>query len=156
VTTESLYRVRCDAPRCEASTFADKVTDTPDGWQTLKSTEHIPYVKTSVYPARRARSNALSYGERCRGSFSLHLCPQHPGAFDAHLPRTDGLYTRPGKDGMAAVSCGCGASFGYTGTGWRVAGADMSGPSAHTEKAWWAHLPADLRWYAERDQEVMS
>lgn len=152
MSTEPLHRFRCDSPHCHATAYSEKITDAPDGWRTLRSNDHIPIEKTSRYPARRPR-NTLTYSERSRGSFALHLCPAHPTAFDAHLPRTDGFRTRPGRDGMANVSCSCGISLGYTSTSYRIASADMSGPSAYTEKTWWQHLPEDLRWYAARTTE---
>ncbi|MCA1222437.1 hypothetical protein [Streptomyces sp. 8L] len=151
MTTEALYRFHCDAPDCDAAELRSKVTDTPDGWTKLSSTDHIPVPAKSVYPARRTRTRTLSYSEQCRGAFYLHLCPKHPAAFNAHRPITNGNYTRPGRDATANVSCSCGLHFGYTSTGWRIAAADMTGPAAHTERAWWRHLPPELRSYATRD-----
>lgn len=151
MTTETVYRFRCDSPHCTAAILVEDLKDIPEGWRTIKSTDHIPLPPVGLPWERNRRSNKLSYSEQCRGAFTLHLCPQHLDAFDAHLPRTDGIHTRPGQDGKAYVSCSCGMKYLLCGTGWRVAGADMSGPAAHTERAWWQHLPAELQWYAERD-----
>lgn len=153
MTTQPLYRFQCDAPQCTAGAIAEKVTTTPDGWRTLTSTDHIPVPLPRSPWERSRRSNRLSYSERCRGNFRLHLCPNHHDAFNAHLPITEGMYTRPGKDPNATVSCSCGASFGWMTTLYRVASADMTGPAQYTEKAWWSHLPAELQWYASRDTD---
>lgn len=149
MTTETVYRFRCDAPHCTTAVLVEDLKDVPDGWRTIKSTDHIPVPPPQPAWERR-KPRTLTYSEQCRGAFTLHLCPQHPDAFDAHLPRTNGVYTRPGRDGQASVSCSCGLNLGLRGTGWRIAAADMSGPSAYTEKAWWQHLPTELQWYAER------
>lgn len=154
MTTETVYRFRCDAPHCTALVLAEALKDVPEGWRTVKSTDHIPVpTKTSVYTSRSRGARALTYTEQCRGAFTLHLCPEHPTAFDDHLPRTDGVRTRPGRDGQAYVSCSCGMKYVLCGTGFRIAAADISGPAAYTEKAWWQHLPTDLKWYADRDDE---
>lgn len=150
MTTTTVYRFQCDGTACPATALGSSVTDIPDGWLALRSTDHIPVEKTSPYPARRRKSNTLSYTERCRGAFALHLCPRHPTVFDAHLPRTDGVHRRPGQDGLALVSCSCGLSFGYVGTFIRAWSADMTGPASYTEHAWWAHLPPELQRYANR------
>ena len=151
MSTQTVHRLLCDAPNCPAMELIEDLAQIPDGWRKLKSTDHIP-VPPRQSPYARRKPRTLTYTEQCRGSFTLHLCPEHPTAFDAHLPRTDGVYTRPGRDGQAYVSCSCGGMKTVLGgTGWRLASADMSGPDAYTEKAWWRHLPAELQWYAARD-----
>lgn len=151
MTTQTLYRFRCDAPHCTMEVLAESLKDVPDGWRTIKSTAHIPVPPRQPAYTGRQRTNKLSYTEQCRGAFTLHLCPDDWDAFDAHLPRTDGVYTRSGRDGQAYVSCSCGVKYVLCGTGFRIASADMSGPAAHTERTWWRHLPAALQWYAARD-----
>ena len=151
MTTETVYRFRCDAPNCTTALLVENLKDVPEGWRVVKSTDHIPVPPREPFATGRRRSNKLSYSEQCRGAFTLHLCAEHPNAFDEHLPRTDGVYTRPGRDGQAYVSCSCGMKYVLCGTGFRIAAADMSGPSAYTENTWWRHLPGELKWYAERD-----
>lgn len=151
MTTETVYRLRCDAPHCLVSVLIEDLQFVPNDWRVIKSTDHIP-IPPRKSPYGRRKPRALTYSEKCRGSFTLHLCPDDVSAFDAHLPRTDGVYVRPGKDGQAYASCSCGGmKASLCGTGWRVASADMSGPAAYTEKAWWRHLPTELQWYAARD-----
>lgn len=154
MTTQTLYRFRCDAPQCTEAAIGEKIGDKPPDWRTLRSTEHIEYVETSPYPARRRQARVLSHSERCIGEFSLHLCGSHHGAFDEHLPRTDGRPGQRGRDSMVTVSCGCGARLGWTHSYITLAGRH-EGPRASGEHLWWAHLPADLRWYVER-KEVRS
>ena len=151
MTTQTLYRFRCDAPQCTATNHADKVTDTPDGWRTIRSTDHIPVPPHRPGWEGSRRSSRPSYGERCRGDFRLHLCPDHHDVFNAHLPITEGMGSRAGRDPNATVSCSCGLTFGWMTTGYRIAAADMTGPAQYTEKAWWRHLPPELQWYAARD-----
>lgn len=150
MTTQTVYRLLCDAPRCTAMELIESLAQIPGGWRKLKSTDHIPIPSRQPAYGRR-KSRTLTYSEQCRGAFTLHLCPQHPGAFDGHLPRTDGMHTRPGKTTQANVSCSCGLSFGLCITSFRVASADMSGPDAYTEKLWWRHLPTELQWYSDRE-----
>lgn len=153
MTIQTVYRLRCDAPNCTASVLVETLKDVPENWRVIRSTDHIPVPPPqSPYTGRR-RTNKLTYTEQCRGAFTLHLCPQHPDTFNAHLPRTDGIYVRPGQDGKAYVSCSCGMKYTLCGTGFRIAAADMSGPAAYTEKAWWRHLPTELQWYADRDTQ---
>lgn len=144
MSTETLTRFRCDAPHCHTDGIGSDSITPPDGWTVLKSTAHIPATKTSPYPARRNRSRTLSYSERCYGSFSLHLCPEHPDAFADHQPRTHGY----GYNSNVGISCSCGAQLG------RAPAATMVGcyPSHAPESAWFHHLPAELRWYLWRDE----
>ncbi|MCX4911837.1 hypothetical protein [Streptomyces sp. NBC_00878] len=150
MTTETVYRLRCDGPHCPTTVLTENLKDAPEGWRVVKSTDHIPVPPPQPAYQRGRRTNTLSYAEQCRGSFTLHLCPDHTTVFDAHLPRTDGLHARAGRDPNAYVSCSCGMPYVLSGTGFRLAAADMSGPAAYTEKQWWRHLPTELKWYAER------
>lgn len=152
MTTESLYRFRCDAPHCTETAIGEKITGTPPEWRILRSTEHIEYVETSPYPARRRKANVLSHAERCIGDFSLHLCAAHHDAFGEHLPRTDGWPGQRGRDSIVTVSCSCGTRLGWT-TAVHILAGGGGGPSRSGERLWWRHLPADLRWYAEREPE---
>ncbi|GAA2770442.1 hypothetical protein XF35_38965 [Streptomyces platensis subsp. clarensis] len=143
MSTETLTRFRCDAPHCEANGIGHDNITPPDGWTKLKSTAHIPATTDDPFPGRR-RTRTLSYRERCYGSFSLHLCPDHPNAFTAHQPITDGR----GYKNDVGVSCSCGTRV-------RLApAAHVVGryPSHATEAAWFHHLPAELRWYLWRGQ----
>lgn len=151
MTTQAVYRLLCDAPHCLAAELVEDLTQVPNGWRKLKSTDHISVPPPRPYTGGRRRPRGLTYSEQCRGLFILHLCPQHVDVFDAHLPRTDGIYTRPGATTQARVSCSCGLNFGSCSTSLRLASADMSGPDAYTEKLWWNHLPVELQWYAARD-----
>ncbi|WP_030188240.1 hypothetical protein [Streptomyces violaceorubidus] len=150
MTAQAVYRLLCDAPHCLASELVEDLRQVPDGWRKLKSTDHIAVPPRQLAFERR-RPRTLTYSEQCRGEFTLHLCPEHPNVFDAHLPRTDGIYTRPGRDSQAYASCSCGMKYVLCRTGWRIAGGDGRGPASHTENAWWRHLPAELQWYATRD-----
>jgi hypothetical protein len=108
----------------------------------LKSTAHIPSSSNFSVAHGWRRSEALSYLQRCYGSFSLHLCPEHPDAFDDHQPRTEGR----GSGKNVTVSCSCGSNLG-------LAAADTfvsRYPAKGTEYAWFEHLPAELRWYLWR------
>lgn len=153
MTTQTLYRFRCDGPHCTTTALADDLKDTPDGWRIIESTDHIPVPPPRDPWARGRRSTGPSYTVQCQGAFTLHLCPEHQTVFDGHLPRTDGIPVRAGRDAKAYVSCSCGMQYVLSGTGWRIAAADMSGPAAYTENVWWRHLPAELQWYAQRDQQ---
>ncbi|MFE6126668.1 hypothetical protein ACFQ6Q_00125 [Streptomyces sp. NPDC056437] len=144
MSTQSLTRFLCDAPNCTADGIGSSIITPPDGWTKLQSTAHIPVTKSSPYPARRRGSRALTYSERCYGSFSLHLCPAHPDAFDAHQPITNGH----GYNSSVSVSCSCGASLGTAAAATFVS----TYPSHGTERVWFLHLPPELRWYLWRGQ----
>ncbi|MGA4867474.1 hypothetical protein ACPB9J_33105 [Streptomyces lavendulocolor] len=145
MSTETLTRFRCDAPHCPANGIGSDSITPPDGWTKLQSTAHIPVPQGpfNPYPAR-GRRKSLSYSERCYGGFSLHLCPDHPNAFDAHQPRTDGH----GYKSNVSVSCSCGARIGSAPAATMVS----RYPSHATEHAWFQHLPAELRWYLWRGE----
>lgn len=141
MTTETLTRFLCDAPHCQTNGIGSNNITPPQGWTVLKSTAHIPITKDPSFAPRR-RTKALSYSERCYGGFSLHLCPEHPDAFNAHRPITNGY----GYKSNVAVSCSCGMNLGT------AAAATMVSryPSHAPENAWFRHLPAELRWYLWR------
>jgi hypothetical protein len=110
-------------------------TEMPNGWTELRSTAHLVR-KAMTADAWRAFD----------GEFKVHLCPEHPDRFAAHQPRTD---RSPGGRGTSIVyvSCSCGGKFGHAQPA-RLVG---DKPHLNTERLWWAHLPADLRWYATRE-----
>lgn len=143
MSTETLTRFYCDAPRCPANGIGKDSITPPDGWTKLKSTAHIP-VTESIPRHGRRNSRTLSYGEQCYGGFSLHLCPEHPTAFADHQPITTGY----GYKSNVQVSCSCGANLGT------APAVTMAGryPSSAIEAAWFHHLPVDLRWYLWRGQ----
>ncbi|MFF2411768.1 hypothetical protein [Streptomyces sp. NPDC058092] len=143
MSTETLTRFRCDAPQCQTNGIGANNITPPDGWSVLRSTAHIPVTKDHPFPSR-GRRKALSYSERCYGRFSVHLCPEHPDAFNAHRPITDGR----GYKSNVAVSCTCGAILGT------APAATMVGqyPSHAPESAWFRHLPVELRWYLWRGE----
>lgn len=143
MSTETLTRFRCDAPHCQTNGIGSNNITPPDEWTVLKSTAHIPVTKDFLAPARR-RSRALTYSERCYGGFSLHLCPAHPDAFNAHRPITNGH----GYKSNVAVSCSCGMNLGIAAAATMVA----RYPSHAPESAWFRHLPAELRWYLWRGE----
>ncbi|GGS96846.1 hypothetical protein [Streptomyces violaceus] len=98
------YRFRCDADQCEATRLSE-TNETPTGWSEVSSTAHQSYGPLPSVKSGRARLRVMSAdGLRTLGRFRLHLCPDHPNALDAHLPRTD----NPGGQGVT-VSCSCGA-----------------------------------------------
>ncbi|MFB7359692.1 hypothetical protein [Streptomyces gardneri] len=143
MSTETLTRFRCDAPHCHANGIGHNNITPPDGWTKLQSTAHIPVTRDSPYSARRSR-RTLSYLERCYGSITIHLCPDHPAAFNAHRPITDGH----GYRSNVSVSCSCGHLRASA-----PAATMVSRYPAHaTEAAWFHHLPAELRWYLWRGQ----
>lgn len=102
------YRFRCDADQCPASLDSFEY-ETPAGWTEVSSTAHHVYTSVSGWKASAKLLRTLSAnGVRTTGRFSLHLCPEHPNALDAHRPMTDGY-----PDGqLLAVSCTCGARLG--------------------------------------------
>jgi hypothetical protein len=144
VTTETLYRFRCDAPRCDATAIGEKISGFPDDWRHLGSTDHIAEGLAVV------RRPATSHGERCIGEFWQHLCGRHRDVFDGHLPRTEGRSGGRGRTSIVTVACSCGARPGRTDAVHILAGG-LPGPRRSGERRWWAHLPDDLQWYATRE-----
>lgn len=150
MTTETVYRFRCDGPQCPAAALGSADgRSIPEGWTQISSTAHIRHEDFPLPPIRtlrgRTRANRLSYWDAVAGQFRLHLCGDHGDAFTAHLPITNG---GPGKDAQIVnVACSCGARLPAT-YAMHVAG---SKPSSAPERQWWSHLPADLQWYATRE-----
>ena len=144
MSTETLTRFRCDAPHCKVAGIGSDSITPPEGWTVLESTAHIPVTNSHPRPTRGRRPKTLSYGEQCYGGFCLHLCPEHPTAFDTHRPITNGY----GYKANVSVSCSCGANLGTAAAATMVA----RYPSHATEHAWFRHLPAELRWYLWRGE----
>lgn len=151
MSTAILTRFLCDAPLCPATAVGEKSTAVPDGWVRLSSTAHIEPYRT---PRFGKGSRQVSWSDRQHGSFSLHLCGAHPEAFAAHLPRTDGAPGTRGGDPSTAVSCSCGVRLGWVRSAHLVG--DAVGPRRTTERTWWAHLPAELQWYALRNNAAVA
>lgn len=142
------YWFHCDAPGCKAEQLGgESAIEVPERWRRLKSTDHIEPYESSPYKARRG--NALSYAERCRGSFSLHLCPVHQDAFGTHLPMTNANPGRRGSDGYVYVKCMCGADLSWTTPG--TALGKRGAPANNAENLWWQHLPKELAAYVHND-----
>lgn len=149
MTTQTVYRFLCDAPQCTRIELRGDSIRLPEGWRRLSSADHIEPYRSSPYPARQRRTGVLGYSERCGGSFGLHLCPDHHGAFDAHLPRTEGRPDGRGRPTTVTVSCGCGATFGWTSAGTVIGRRDC--PASNAENLWWRHLPVELQTYVHRE-----
>ncbi|RSS82959.1 hypothetical protein EF919_39395 [Streptomyces sp. WAC02707] len=143
MSIETLTRFRCDAPNCAATGIGHDTITPPDGWTRLKSTAHIPTPDPNTRSAAMRRTNTVAYSDQCRGSFTLHLCPDHPHAFDAHRPITTGY-----GGNHVRVSCACGANLGIAGDHHLV----NRHPAHAPENVWFHHLPAELRWYLWRGQ----
>lgn len=153
MTATSIYRLACDAPHCPTTTVVEDSTDTPNGWRRLASTDHL----TDWKPGQRLRSQATGrthIDKRTRwdiiaGSFTLHLCPDHTDTFDTHLPTTEGTATSArDREQRVIVACSCGQLRAYA-KAIRWVSTDPE-PNHDPERAWWRHLPADLREYATR------
>lgn len=141
MSTESVYRLLCDAPYCPAVAMVEDLSETPDGWTRLSSTDHLAG-KPKPMVGRGRNRRPVDGWEIGNGSFRLHLCPAHPNAFGEHRPETTGY-----PKGRAAPGCAC---------GWRSRSMECAHfvgrkPSLSTERAWWGHLPEELRWYATRE-----
>jgi hypothetical protein len=149
MTHQTIYRVLCDAPLCTVATIAETLSKLPDdGWRLIRSNEHIDVAAYEASP--RPRSNRLSRSAVLFGSFTLTLCPEHPDAFDGHLPQTTGgTSTRSGSTAVF-VGCSCGQRLPWT-TASSIVG---QVPSYSPERVWWQHLPAELQWYADREPAV--
>lgn len=146
MTVQSVYRLLCDGPHCPANVLSDDRI-VPEGWRELVSTDHLDL---STYPdSRRPRQNRITRSEVVGGRFKLLLCPEHLTAFDAHRPQTSGGRDTRSGDQIVNVSCSCGARFPWTTAASIIAPATK--PSYNPERAWWRHLPDELRWYATRE-----
>ncbi|MEU6054287.1 hypothetical protein ABZ829_28180 [Streptomyces xanthochromogenes] len=145
MSTETLTRFLCDAHGCSAAGIGADTITPPQGWTVIKSNAHIPPTPTpNPVPTERRRHKPLSRLERSYGAFRLHTCPQHPDAFNAHHPRTEGH----GYNQSVTVACSCGQHLGYT----QAATSFSSYPQHGPERLWFQHLPADLRWYLWRGE----
>lgn len=140
MSVEPLFRFRCDAPRCGAVVLSTSRADIPTGWTRIRSTDHLTRSQT-LGRGWRPRLEQLQYGQ-----FTLHLCPFHPDAFADHLPRTRSHVTRWQDLRTCTVTCSCGADLGLLSVLTR-AGDNRGEPALSTERAWWRHLPAGLKFY---------
>lgn len=143
MSTETGYRLLCDAPYCPGAAMAEKLTEMPDGWTRLSSTDHLAG-KPAPLVGRGRNRRPVDGWEIGNGAFSLHLCPAHSDAFAEHRPQTVGYPKR------SAPSCSCGWSSGS------IECTHSAGrkPSLSTEYVWWRHLPEELRWYATRQPKA--
>lgn len=152
MTAQSIYRLRCDAPRCPYAVIVEQITAVPDGWRRVSSGDHLADWKSGQ---RRKTATGRSYTDKRTvwdlhaGSFTLHLCPDHPTVFDAHLPQTEGHVVRS-REGNRHVEVRCSCGLSTTTYDIRWVGRDPM-PNGNTERVWWQHLPEDLRWYATRE-----
>lgn len=137
----------CDAPGCAASSPGKEL---PADWFRVDSAAHLATEAPPVKLARR-RSNSLSRLERSAGAIFLHLCPEHPTAFDGHYPRTSSVPASRGSDTLVYVSCSCGVSLGGVQNYLAISSSEEGAPSHSAERAWWRHLPEDLRGYTSRE-----
>lgn len=128
----------CDEPTCTAAAELTDINDYPAGWRKVRSTDHLS--------SQKRRSSEDYY----LGSIRLDLCPEHAGAFDAHLPQTIGFGGKKGRPGSVYVSCSCGTDLGRTTTerGSRA----TTEPDHYPTRTWWRHLPSDLRFQAEESR----
>jgi hypothetical protein len=149
VTTESLWRLCCDAPDCTASTLVEQIADRPDGWTRIRSTAHFDNQPPIAYGRGRSR-RAISVSDQSAGGFTLHLCPRHPDTFVEHRPTTQGSPMARGEfRRRVQVGCSCGFSKPLGAWDGMVVG---QRPVLVSEFFWWQHLPAELQAYALRDR----
>lgn len=149
MTVQAIYRLYCDAPGCTVREVVEQITDVPDGWTRISSTDHLTgWRPGGLIPGiSRRRTDKRSHSDITSGGFRLHLCPGHPGTFAEHLPSTEG--TTAGRDGSRNTTIGC--SCGWSTWGVRQAFVVGRRPSHAPEFAWWSHLPEELKAYATRD-----
>lgn len=159
MSTHSIYRVTCDAPHCPATGIIEKITDSPDGWRRVTSTDHLADWQPGQ--TRRLSTGRRSTDPRTRwditaGSITLHLCPNHTTVFDGHLPRTEGgAMGARDRERRVSVACSCGGMTGGSVKHWLMVGSGPE-PSSTVERAWWRHLPAGLREYAARGRTEVA
>lgn len=156
MTTQAIYRLHCDSPACTATAVVEEIRDSPDGWTRLSSTTHLASWKPGRKIPGTRRIDRSTLGDLMCGSFSLHLCPDHPDAFADHLPQTEGDILRPRESyRRIVVRCSC---------DWRTTTNDLiivgdptkDGPRRQPEQAWWRHLPDELKGYATRDLKAKA
>lgn len=148
MTTRGIWRLRCDGSDCTHTAIVDNMTDTPDGWTQIRSTAHLDGKPPLSYGRGRSR-RTVSTSDLTAGSFTLHLCPQHPDTFAGHLPATQGAPRDRGDyRRRVAVDCSCGYSVPIGAWDGHVVGQQ---PALVSEFRWWQHLPDELKGYARRD-----
>ena len=153
MSTHTIWRVTCDGPHCANTGIIDTITDSPDGWRRVTSTDHLadwkPRQRVRSASTGRSHIDQRSRWDVIAGSFALHLCPDHLTVFDAHLPRTEG-YAMGARERERRVQVGCSCGGLSTATkDLRWVGRDPM-PNGQVERTWWQHLPAGLREYATR------
>lgn len=160
MTTATIWRVTCDAPRCSAMTVVDKLDQLPDDWTTVSSTAHLdgwePGRRRKSEVTKRWRTDPRSRLDVLSGEFWLHLCPAHPGAFAEHQPSTEGSATDRRGSRRVNVRCSCGWAGGWVDAAILLRNPGDPAPARFPERAWWKHLPANLQAYAGRGREVPS
>lgn len=158
MSTRSIYEVLCDGPSCTATAVVRSITAVPEGWRRIGSTEHLKGWKPGGrVPGRggRTRADQRSSWDIQGGAFSIHLCPAHGDAFDEHLPMTEGGIPSRG-DQRVSVGCSCGAARTSVINVITIASSAPDfeqAPLRSPERAWWRHLPPELRGYAGRARE---
>lgn len=159
MSTQGIYRVRCDAPNCPETAVIMKITDVPAGWATVSSGDHLanwqPGAQRKAVTAggrTRTVTDKRSRWDIMSGQFRLHLCPVHLDTFAAHTPSTEGLKGSARTAGEVVVRCSCGDFARRVPDAHRV-GPRSEGPSQHSHRAWWQHLPAELQEYGTREDE---
>lgn len=146
MTVQPIYRLLCDAPYCTAGVVAEKISATPGGWTRLDSRSHLTGKPTPMVGRGRHR-RALSTWDTHAAGFAITLCPEHPQVFGDHYPQTmGGEYG--GRDRTRWVKVGCACDW----PGGSVQDLRLVGkrPTSTVERAWLAHLPEALHWYATR------
>lgn len=150
MTTESLWRLRCDALDCTATALVEQISDRPDGWTRIRSTAHLDNWRPGqqlTLTSGRKHKDQRTHSDIHGGAFTLHLCPKHPDVFADHLPQTEGA---TGSRGRYSTTVRCGGGWST----WGVRQERVVGrrPSHAPEWEWWQHLPAELQGYSLRDR----
>ena len=148
MTTQSIWRLHCDGPGCAQAAIVDNISDAPEGWTRIRSIAHLDGQPSPAVGRGRGR-RTVSPCDLSAGSFTLHLCPQHPDTFAEHLPSTQGS-PRDRGDYRRRVQVGCSCGFSVPIGAWdgHVVG---QRPALVSEFRWWQHLPTELQGYATRD-----
>lgn len=152
MTAHSIYRLACDAPHCPTTGIIETILAEPPGWRRISSDDHLadwrPEQQIRLSNGRR-RTDQRSRWDVVAGAFVLHLCPNHPTAFGAHLPRTEGAAAdRRTGDRRVSVWCSCG-DLRASARDLTIVGREPM-PNRLPERTWWQHLPEGLREYATR------
>ena len=147
MTTQSIWRLHCDAPNCTVNVIAESITETPAGWTRIRSTAHLDGAPPATYGRGRSRRTVSPF-DLSAGDFTLHMCPQHPNTFADHLPTTQGSpMDRGDYRRRVRVGCSCGFSVPIGAWDGLVVG---QRPALVSEFRWWQHLPDELKGYATR------